>query len=136
MPKMHFLLSSILRFPPKEAKCVVSARESRQQIGLKATWHYISLYFWNTLLVYDAPMPPAFFGDPSLRATQLPAWFQARARSKLPGRQEAADLPWQLWPSEQSTTLCVTVCLWPPPLSMGFLGQGTLISFQILSSSR
>ena len=37
VPKMHFLLSLLLlRFPPKKAKCVVSARKSRQQIGLKA----------------------------------------------------------------------------------------------------
>ena len=39
MPKMYFWLSLILlRFPPKKAKCVVSARKrkSRQQIGLKA----------------------------------------------------------------------------------------------------
>ena len=37
MPNMHFLLSlNLLRFPPIKAKCVVSARNSRQQIGLKA----------------------------------------------------------------------------------------------------
>ena len=37
VPNMHFLLSFILlRFQPKKAKCVVSARKSRQQIGLKA----------------------------------------------------------------------------------------------------
>ena len=42
MPKMHTLLSLLLlRFPPKKAKCVVSASIGRQQIGLKA---YIYIY--------------------------------------------------------------------------------------------
>ena len=37
MPKVLFLLSLVLlRFLPKKAKCVVLARKSRQQIGLKA----------------------------------------------------------------------------------------------------
>ena len=45
-PKMHFLLSLILpRFPPKRAKCAVSARKGRQQIGLKA-YIYIHTYVY------------------------------------------------------------------------------------------
>ena len=37
VPNMDFLLPLILlRFPPKKAKCVISARKSWQQIGLKA----------------------------------------------------------------------------------------------------
>ena len=47
VPKIHFLLSLILlRFPPKKAKCVVSARKSRQQIGLKAKKN-IYIYICN-----------------------------------------------------------------------------------------
>ena len=47
MPKMHFLLScNLLCFPPKKAKCVLWARRSRQQIGLKAIYgihHFCAL---------------------------------------------------------------------------------------------
>ena len=43
VPKMHFLLPLfLLRFPPKK---VVSARRSRQQIGLKAKTAYVYVVF-------------------------------------------------------------------------------------------
>ena len=49
VPNMHFLLSLVLlRFPTaKGTKCVVSARKSRQQIGLKA-YIYIYIYMVGT----------------------------------------------------------------------------------------
>ena len=51
VPNMHVLLSLILlRFPPKKAKCVVSAIKSRQQIGLKAFMYmYIEEEVWDRL---------------------------------------------------------------------------------------
>ena len=71
--KMHFLLSLILlRFPPKKAKCVVSARKSRQQIGLKATF-FIFVFFWFFLLCRfstdsDGPLSGPVRDTPPYRA--------------------------------------------------------------------
>ena len=94
VPKVHFLLSLILlRFPPKKAKCVVSARKSRQQIGLKAIWHvylYIYVHIYTYIYIYIS-LQPFLVGTLGSKISQKSPSFTANT---APNRHPPLFMSW------------------------------------------